>query len=70
MRPESVTSSSLSASRVTIENNRNKDDVITVKSLYTGDVVKVYNSQNKLIATSKPATTYYVKISVKRLWKE
>ena len=66
---EPVTSSSLSASRVTIENNRNKDDVITVKSLYTGDVVKVYNSQNKLIATSKPATTYYVKISVKQLGK-
>ncbi|KRE10458.1 hypothetical protein ASE46_02520 [Bacillus sp. Root239] len=64
---EPVASSSISAKYVTVANNREKNDLITVKSLSKRDVVKVYNSKGKLLATSKPATTSYTKIAIKQL---
>ncbi|RCX29149.1 NPCBM/NEW2 domain-containing protein [Bacillus sp. AG236] len=64
---EPVPSPSVAAKQVTIENNKNKNDLITVKSLSKNDVVKVYNSKGSLIATSKPVASNYTKISIKQL---
>jgi len=64
---EPVPSPSVAAKQVTIENNKNKNDLITVKSLSKNDVIKVYNSKGSLIATSKPVTSNYTKISIKQL---
>jgi len=64
---ETVPSPSVAAKQVTIENNKNKKDLITVKSLSKNDVIKVYNSKGSLIATSKPVTSNYTKISIKQL---
>ncbi|MFP7156279.1 NPCBM/NEW2 domain-containing protein [Priestia aryabhattai] len=60
-------SSKLSASRVSVANNYNQNDVVTVKSLAKGDVIKVYNTKGALLATSKPVTSNYAKISIKQL---
>ncbi|MBX9987799.1 NPCBM/NEW2 domain-containing protein [Priestia aryabhattai] len=64
---EPVPSPSVAAKQVTIENNKNKNDLITVKSLSKNDVIKVYNSKGSLIATSKPVASNYTKISIKQL---
>lgn len=64
---EPVPSASVAAKQVTIENNKNKNDLITVKSLSKNDVIKVYNSKGSLIATSKSVTSNYTKISIKQL---
>ncbi|MEC1068744.1 NPCBM/NEW2 domain-containing protein [Priestia megaterium] len=64
---EPVPSASVAAKQVTIENNKNKNDLITVKSLSKNDVIKVYNSKGSLITTSKPVTSNYTKISIKQL---
>lgn len=64
---EPVPSASVAAKQVTIENNKNKNDLITVKSLSKNDVIKVYNSKGSLIATSKPVASNYTKISIKQL---
>ncbi|WP_368895986.1 NPCBM/NEW2 domain-containing protein [Priestia megaterium] len=64
---EPVPSTSVAAKQVTIENNKNKNDLITVKSLSKNDVIKVYNSKGSLITTSKPVTSNYTKISIKQL---
>lgn len=64
---EPVSSPSVAAKQVTIENNKNKNDLITVKSLSKNDVIKVYNSKGSLIATSKPVASNYTKISIKQL---
>ncbi|MEH7583489.1 NPCBM/NEW2 domain-containing protein [Priestia megaterium] len=64
---EPVSSPSVAAKQVTIENNKNKNDLITVKSLSKNDVIKVYNSKGSLIATSRPVTSNYTKISIKQL---
>ncbi|UYV54085.1 NPCBM/NEW2 domain-containing protein [Priestia megaterium] len=64
---EPVPSPSVAAKQVTIENNKNKNDLITVKSLSKNDVIKVYNSKGSLIATSKPVASNYTKVSIKQL---
>ncbi|PFL70503.1 hypothetical protein COJ36_02810 [Priestia megaterium] len=64
---EPVPSPSVAAKQVTIENNKNKNDLITVKSLSKNDVIKVYNSKGSLITASKPVTSNYTKISIKQL---
>ncbi|MFB4325687.1 NPCBM/NEW2 domain-containing protein, partial [Priestia sp. BR_2] len=64
---EPVPSPSVAAKQITVENNKNKNDLITVKSLSKNDIIKVYNSKGSLITTSKPVASNYTKISIKQL---
>ncbi|MCQ6264492.1 hypothetical protein M1K46_02270 [Fictibacillus sp. WQ 8-8] len=47
----------LGGSNVTVTNYKSKSDTIYVKGIKKDDVVKVYNSKNKLIATKKSTGT-------------
>lgn len=57
-------SSMLKTSQVKVENNKGKNDKVTVSSLNTGDYIKVYNSKGTLLATSAKATKNGTSVSV------
>jgi len=56
-----------STSKITITNYKGKYDKIYVSSLKKGDIVKVYTSKGKLLATSKSVTSTSATISTKQL---
>ncbi|MEW4230249.1 NPCBM/NEW2 domain-containing protein [Priestia megaterium] len=60
-------SANLTAKQISIVNNYNKADTVTVKSLSKGDKVKVYNTKRQLIATSAAAAKDSVTVSINQL---
>jgi len=60
-------SNGLKATSVKTTNNNNKADVVTVSGLAKGDIVKVYNSASKLLATSSQAKSSSVSLSISEL---
>jgi hypothetical protein len=52
------------ASLIAVTNNTGKADLITVKGLKVGDIVKVYNQAGKLIGTSKAVANAQTSTSV------
>ncbi|WP_170289395.1 NPCBM/NEW2 domain-containing protein [Metabacillus lacus] len=61
-------SAKINANQVSITNNKNKDDVITVKSLNKGDVVKVYgDAKSKKLLGSGTVSNNTLTIKVKQL---
>jgi hypothetical protein len=44
----------LAAKQISVVNNTGKKDIVSVKNLQVGDIVKVYNQFGKLLGTSKP----------------
>ncbi|MGG5833164.1 hypothetical protein ACQ4LK_24690, partial [Bacillus pumilus] len=57
----------LKANQVKINNLKNKKDVITVSKIKKKDVIKVYSTNGKLLATSKPANSSSIKLYVKQV---
>ena len=59
-------SSSLSASRVRITNNKKTSDVITISSVSKNDTIRIYNSKSQLLVSGK-ATSTSITLKVKQL---
>lgn len=57
----------LKANQVKINNLKNKKDAITVSKIKKKDVIKVYSTNGKLLATSKPANSSSIKLYVKQV---
>ncbi|AYE52426.1 hypothetical protein OEA_22610 [Priestia megaterium NCT-2] len=60
-------SANLAAKQISVVNNYNKADTVTVKSLSKGDKVKVYNTKGQLLATSSAAAKDSVTVSINQL---
>ncbi|MED4139326.1 NPCBM/NEW2 domain-containing protein [Priestia megaterium] len=60
-------SANLAAKQISVVNNYNKADTVTVKSLSKGDKVKVYNTKGQLLATSAAAAKDSVTVSINQL---
>lgn len=60
-------SANLTAKQISVVNNYNKADTVTVKSLSKGDKIKVYNAKGQLLATSAAATKDSVTVSINQL---
>ncbi|MCW4358448.1 hypothetical protein K3L72_11740 [Bacillus altitudinis] len=57
----------LKVNQIKINNLKNKNDVITVSKLKKKDVIKVYSTNGKLLAASKPANSSSIKLYVKQV---
>ncbi|MER3123803.1 Ig-like domain-containing protein [Bacillus pumilus] len=67
IRYQGEKSDALKANQVKINNLKNKKDVITVSKIKKKDVIKVYSTKGKLLATSKPANSSSIKLYVKQV---
>ncbi|GLF89488.1 hypothetical protein Saga11_07470 [Bacillus safensis] len=67
IRYQGEKSDALKTNQVKINNLKNKNDVITVSKMKKKDVIKVYSSNRKLLATSKPANSSSIKLYVKQV---
>ncbi|MEC1182113.1 Ig-like domain-containing protein [Bacillus altitudinis] len=67
IRYEGEKSDALKVNQVKINNLKNKKDVITVSKIKKKDVIKVYSTNGKLLATSKPANSSSIKLYVKQV---
>ena len=57
----------INAKNINVINNKDKPDTVTVKGLKKNDIVKVYNSKGKLLATSKKVSGTSITMSIKQL---
>ncbi|MEH6922142.1 Ig-like domain-containing protein [Bacillus altitudinis] len=67
IRYQGEKSDALKVNQIKINNLKNKNDVITVSKLKKKDVIKVYSTNGKLLAASKPANSSSIKLYVKQV---
>ncbi|MEW4194701.1 hypothetical protein Q0N41_13450 [Bacillus altitudinis] len=67
IRYQGEKSDALKVNQIKINNLKNKKDVITVSKIKKKDVIKVYSTSGKLLATSKPANSSSIKLYVKQV---
>ncbi|MEN2444796.1 Ig-like domain-containing protein [Bacillus aerius] len=67
IRYQGEKSDALKVNQVKINNLKNKKDVTTVSKIKKKDVIKVYSTNGKLLATSKPANSSSIKLYVKQV---
>ncbi|MGG1695840.1 Ig-like domain-containing protein [Bacillus zhangzhouensis] len=67
IRYQGEKSVALKTKQVNINNLKNKNDVITVSKMKKKDVIKVYSTSGKLLATSKPSNSSSIKLYVKQV---
>lgn len=61
----SAASNSLSSQQVVISNGKGANDSVTINKLIKGDVVKVYDSKGKLLATSSAVAAGQTSVKIK-----